>query len=222
MTTKSTAMKKIFILYLLIFAAFAINAQSLIGNHLKSKESIVLYLLEQEKLAHDVYRTLDTMWVTDIFNRVANEEYQHVSKLSAVAAEFMINVPNHFNEYPIGQFIDTKLRRLYGELMHAANFSLEDAYRACATLEERKIVDLKMALKEPNFELENLTYKALLVGSEDNFKVFVRALNELNTAYTPVLLSPAEYEALTKNILSNDTWLLNNAKSQSQSRIGLF
>lgn len=213
-------MKKIFILSMLISTTFALNAQSLIGNHLRSKESIVLYLLEQEKLAHDVYRSLDTMWVTDIFNRVANEEYQHVGKLSAVAAEFMINVPNHFNEYPMGQFIDTKLRRLYGELMAAANFSLEDAYRACAALEERKMYDLKVALKEPNFELENLTYKALLLGSEDNFKVFVRALNELNAAYTPVLLSPAEYETLTKNILSNDTWLLNNAKSPSQ--IGLF
>ena len=215
-------MKKTLVLSILLCAAFALHAQSLIGNQLKSKESVILYLVEQEKLAHDFYRSLDTMWVTDIFNRVANEEYEHVGKLSAVAAELMINVPNHFNEYPAGQFIDNKLRHLYTELMIAANFSLEDAYRTCANLEERKMYDLKMALKEPNFELENLTYKALLIGSEDNFKAFIRALNEMNSGYAPILLNPSEFEALTKNILSNDAWQSFNSNAKSQNRIGLF
>ena len=132
-------MKKTLVLSILLCAAFALHAQSLIGQQLKSKESVILYLVEQEKLAHDFYRSLDTIWVTDIFNRVANEEFEHVGKLSAVAAELMINVPNHFNEYPMGQFIDSKLRHLYTELMIAANFSLEDAYRTSANLEERKI-----------------------------------------------------------------------------------
>lgn len=215
-------MKKTLVLSILLCAAFALRAQSLIGQQLKSKESVILYLVEQEKLAHDFYRSLDTMWVTDIFNRVANEEYVHVGKLSAVAAELMISVPNHFNEYPMGQFIDSKLRHLYTELMIAANFSLEDAYRTCANLEERKMVDLKMALKEPNFELENLTYKALLIGSEDNFKAFIRALNEMNSGYTPILMSPSEFEALTKNILANDAWQSFNSNAKSQNRIGLF
>ena len=215
-------MKKTLVLSILLCAAFALRAQSLIGQQLKSKESVILYLVEQEKLAHDFYRSLDTMWVTDIFNRVANEEFEHVGKLSAVAAELMINVPNHFNEYPVGQFIDNKLRHLYAELMTAANFSLEDAYRTSANLEERKMVDLKMALKEPNFELENLTYKALLIGSEDNFKVFIRALNEMNSGYTPILMSPSEFEALTKNILANDAWQSFDSNAKSQNRIGLF
>lgn len=215
-------MKKTLVLSILLCAAFALRAQSLIGQQLKSKESVILYLVEQEKLAHDFYRSLDTMWVTDIFNRVANEEYVHVGKLSAVAAELMISVPNHFNEYPMGQFIDSKLRHLYTELMIAANFSLEDAYRTCANLEERKMVDLKMALKEPNFELENLTYKALLIGSEDNFKAFIRALNEMNSGYTPILMSPSEFEALTKNILANDAWQSFDSNAKSQNRIGIF
>lgn len=215
-------MKKTLVLSILLCAAFALRAQSLIGNQLKSKEAVIMYLVEQEKLAHDFYRSLDTMWVTDIFNRVANEEYEHVGKLSAVAAELMISVPNHFNEYPMGQFIDNKLRHLYAELMISANFSLEDAYRTSANLEERKMVDLKMALKEPNFELENLTYKALLIGSEDNFKAFIRALNEMNSGYTPILMSPSEFEALTKNILANDAWQSFNSNAKSQNRIGLF
>jgi hypothetical protein len=215
-------MKKTLVLSILLCVAFALRAQSLIGQQLKSKESVILYLVEQEKLAHDFYRSLDTMWVTDIFNRVANEEVEHVGKLSAVAAELMISVPNHFNEYPMGQFIDSKLRHLYTELMIAANFSLEDAYRTCANLEERKMVDLKMALKEPNFELENLTYKALLIGSEDNFKAFIRALNEMNSGYTPILLSPSEFEALTKNILSNDAWQSFDSSAKIQNRIGIF
>lgn len=215
-------MKKTLVLSILLCAAFALRAQSLIGNQLKSKEAVIMYLVEQEKLAHDFYRSLDTMWVTDIFNRVANEEYEHVGKLSAVAAELMINVPNHFNEYPMGQFIDSKLRHLYTELMISANFSLEDAYRTSANLEERKMVDLKMALKEPNFELENLTYKALLIGSEDNFKAFIRALNEMNSGYTPILMSPSEFEALTKNILANDAWQNFESNAKSQNRIGLF
>ena len=215
-------MKKTLVLSILLCAACALRAQSLIGNQLKSKEAVIMYLVEQEKLAHDFYRSLDTMWVTDIFNRVANEEYEHVGKLSAVAAELMISVPNHFNEYPMGQFIDNKLRHLYAELMISANFSLEDAYRTSANLEERKMVDLKMALKEPNFELENLTYKALLIGSEDNFKAFIRALNEMNSGYTPILMSPSEFEALTKNILANDAWQSFNSNAKSQNRIGLF
>ena len=215
-------MKKTLVLSILLCAAFALRAQSLIGQQLKSKESVILYLVEQEKLAHDFYRSLDTMWVTDIFNRVANEEFEHVGKLSAVAAELMISVPNHFNEYPTGQFTDSKLRHLYAELMVAANFSLEDAFRTCANLEERKMYDLKMALKEPNFELENLTYKALLIGSEDNFKVFIRALSEMKSSYAPILLTPTEFEALTKYILANDAWPSLNSNAKSQNRIGLF
>ena len=215
-------MKKTLVLSILLSAAFALQAQSLIGNQPKSKEAVIMYLVEQEKVAHDFYRSLDTMWVTDIFNRVANEEFEHVGKLSAVAAELMISVPNHFNEYPAGQFIDSKLRHLYAELMIAANFSLEDAYRTCANLEERKMYDLKMALKEPNFELENLTYKALLIGSEDNFKAFIRALNEMESSYAPILLTPSEFEALTKNILANDVWQSFNFNAKSQNRIGLF
>lgn len=215
-------MKKTLVLSILISAAFALQAQSLIGNQLKSKEAVIMYLIEQEKLAHDFYRSLDTMWVTDIFNRMANEEFEHVGKLSAVAAELMISVPNHFNKYPSGQFSDSKLRHLYAELMMAANFSLEDAYRTSANLEERKIYDLKMALKEPNFELENLTYKALLIGSEDNFKAFIRALSEMKSSYSPILLTPSEFEALTKYILANDAWPSFNSNAKSQNRIGLF
>jgi hypothetical protein len=215
-------MKKTLVLSILLSAAFALQAQSLIGNQFKSKEAVIMYLVEQEKLAHDFYRSLDTIWVTDIFNRVANEEFEHVGKLSAVAAELMISVPNHFNEYPTGQFTDSKLRHLYAELMIAANFSLEDAYRTCANLEERKMYDLKMALKEPNFELENLTYKALLIGSEDNFKVFIRALSEMESSYAPVILTPSEFEALTKNILANDAWRSFNSSANPQNRIGLF
>ena len=203
---------------ILISAAFALHSQSLIGSQLKSKEAIVLYLIEQEKLAHDLYRVLDTMWVTDVFNRVSNEELQHMAKLSAVACEFMIDVPVHFNEYPEGQFVDGRLRRLYTDLLLSANFSLEEAYLACANLEERKILDLKAALKQPNFDIETLTYKALLIGAEDNLKLFIRALLDVNTGYTPLWLSISEYESLTKNILPNDGW----RNTKSQSRIGAF
>ncbi|MBK9488308.1 MAG: DUF2202 domain-containing protein [Haliscomenobacter sp.] len=215
-------MKKILALSILVSAAFALHSQSLIGSQLKSKEAIILYLIEQEKVAHDLYRVLDTMWVTDVFNRVSNEELQHMAKLSAVACEFMIDVPAHFNEYPEGQFVDGKLRRLYTDLLVAANFSLEEAYRACANLEERKILDLKAALREPNFEIETLTYKALLIGAEDNLKLFIRELLNISTGYTPVWLSISEYEALTKNILPNDGWRNTNLNAKSQSRIGLF
>lgn len=216
-------MKKTLILSLLVGTTFVLQAQSLVGNQLKSKESIVLYLLEQEKLAHNFYSILDTIWVTEIFNRVASEERIHMQKLSIVAYDFMIEVPSHFNEYPLGQYSNPYLRALYPQLLQEANFSLEDAYRVSANLEERKIIDLKAALKQPNFESEALTYKALLLGAEDNFKLFIRALVGMQAEYQPILLNLGEYEFITKNILPNDTEQKRiNLNVKTQSRIGLF
>lgn len=215
-------MKKIFVLFVLACAAFSLNAQSLIGKELKSKESIVLYLIEQEKLAHDLYSVLDTIWVTEIFNRLSGDERNHMEKLNAVAVDFMMVVPNHFNEYLPGQYINENLRHLYHDLLLDANLSLEDAYRTCANLEERKILDLRAALKQPNFELETLTYKALLIGAEDNFKLFLRALLEMNAGYQPIHFSNSEFEALTKNFMSDDAWRVLNTNQKTQMRIGLF
>lgn len=215
-------MKKILLLSMLINIAFALSAQSLIGNKVKSKEAVLVYLVEQEKLARDVYSTLDTFWVTDVFNRLAHQELQHIGKLSTVAAELAIYVPNHFNEYPLGQFNNPEFRILYKEILENANFSLEDAYRVCANLEERKMMDLKAALKEPNFEMENLTYKSLLLGSEENFKIFVQALIEMNSYYTPIWLSPAEFESLSRNILANDTGKILPSSVKTPIQIGMF
>jgi hypothetical protein len=214
-------MKKILALSILVIATLVIRAQSRIGIELTSKENIVLYLIEQEKLARDLYGVLDTIWVTDVFNRMVNDELQHMDKLSAVAAEFMIDVPNHFNEYKPGQFVNADLRTLYLDLLADANFSLEDAYRACANLEERKIMNLRTALKEPNFDLEIATYKTLLIGAEDNLKFFIRALVEMNSGYLPILMSESEFEFLTRNILSNDNWQVINPNEKTR-KIGLF
>jgi len=214
-------MKKILALSILIISTLVIRAQTRTGLDLSSKENAVLYLIEQEKLARDLYGVLDTIWVTDVFNRMANKELQHMDKLSAVAAEFMIDVPNHFNEYKPGQFVNEDLRNLYIDLLFNANFSLEDAYRACANLEERKIMNLRTALKEPNFDLETTTYKTLLIGSEDNLKFFVRALVEMNSGYVPILMNKSEFETITKNIFLNDVLRVSHQNEKSH-KIGLF
>ena len=54
-------MKKILALSILVSAAFALHSQSLIGSQLKSKEAIVLYLIEQEKLAHDLHNACEKL-----------------------------------------------------------------------------------------------------------------------------------------------------------------
>ncbi|MEZ4737513.1 MAG: DUF2202 domain-containing protein [Caldilineaceae bacterium] len=54
-----------------------------------TERDALLYMREEEKLAHDVYVTLAEQWQLPIFSNIANSETTHTEAIGAVAGTAM-------------------------------------------------------------------------------------------------------------------------------------
>lgn len=157
----------------------------------------LLWMREEEKLAHDVYQYFFDAYNMIIFDRIAASESKH--------ADAVMRLLNHFGlEDPAlsaaGEFSNETLQTLYNEMIAAGVDSLE-ALKAGALIEETDIADLQTSIA--NTENTDLltVYGHLLKGSGQHLKAFVKTLERYGFTYEPQVLSAEEFDAIL--VMSN-------------------
>lgn len=137
--------------------------------------SMLLYLTEEEKLAHDVYVKLYEKYGARVFDNISRSETKHQDHMLDLLEARGIDDPRS-NE--VGVFNNQDLQKLYDTLMAQADQSLTEAYRVGVAIEETDIADIENDLKNIDSSHTDIvdTLNALLRGSKNHLQAFNRQL----------------------------------------------
>ncbi|MEC3862648.1 DUF4214 domain-containing protein [Mesobacterium sp. TK19101] len=138
--------------------------------------SELLYLLEEEKLAGDIYDAFFDLWGLDIFANIARSEDSHFNALLRQAQGQGLDLTAILAQ-PAGSYTDAALQALYDTLLAQGSQSATAALSVGVLIEETDIVDLQRAADlVPGTPLAGV-YDNLLGGSESHLVAFNQALD---------------------------------------------
>jgi hypothetical protein len=154
----------------------------------------ILFMREEEKLAHDVYTAFYTAWNLSIFNKIAQSELRHTEKMLELITFYGLTDPAIATA---GVFSNQDLQSLYDTLIAQGSVSAEAALQIGALIEEVDILDLKELLLDTTNANLSLVYSRLMIASGHHLKGFVKVLsNSYNITYTPQLMDIAAFELI--------------------------
>jgi len=159
----------------------------------------LLYMVEEEKLAHDVYATLYQKWGLQIFNNIAESEATHVNAVRTLLEKYNITDPT--KDEPVGVFTNPDLQALYNQLIEMGSKSAVDALKVGALIEETDIIDLQERIDQTDKLDIIAVYENLMMGSRNHLRAFVKTLSNYGVTYEPQLLSMEEYEAIINSAM---------------------
>ena len=131
------------------------------------------YLIEEEKLAHDVYTKLFEVWGARVFGNILQSENSHQSQVLSVLVENEIKDPRFST---IGDFHNKELQALYDQLITKGLKSEVDAYQVGVAIEELDIKDLTDMLSTATDSAAISMMETLRRGSENHLRAFNRQL----------------------------------------------
>lgn len=156
----------------------------------------LLFMIEEEKMAHDVYVKLFEKFGQKTFDNIQKSETSHSNAIAALLTRY--SLVNPIAGKAIGDFQNEAIANLYAELLNMSN-SLTDGLSVGALIEETDIADLdKEVAKTDNADIQAV-YDNLRKGSENHLRAFVRTLSNNGVAYSPKILSTDEYNRIIAN-----------------------
>ncbi len=136
-------------------------------------EAQLLYLIEEEKLAHDVYSKMYELWGARVFGNILQSESTHQSQVLGLLQTRGIADPRSTE---IGVFTNKELQALYTSLIKKGNLSTKNAYEVGVIIEEKDIKDINTQLKTAVDDDVVTTLESLRRGSENHLRAFNRQL----------------------------------------------
>ncbi len=105
----------------------------------------LVYMANEEKLAHDVYTLFAEQYDLSVFANIANSEARHLVAVHTILEKYGIEDPTiGLGE---GSFSDPDLQQLYAELIAQGTEDLEEALAAAILIEETDIADLEVRME---------------------------------------------------------------------------
>lgn len=153
----------------------------------------ILYMREEEKLAHDVYQAMYEKWGIPVFGNISNSETRHFNAIGFLIQSFELEDPS---TNVAGEFANKHLQQLYDSLIVVGEISMIDAFAVGAYIEEVDITDLQNLISSTENELILQVCQNLKGASENHLRAFTRQINFRDTAYTPKVLTTTEYNAI--------------------------
>lgn len=152
----------------------------------------LLWMREEEQLAHDVYAALGDEWGLRIFDNIARAELRHVDRVEGLLAQFGIYDP--MAGQPAGTFTIEEIQQLYDDLVADGSTSAVAALEVGALIEETDIMDLRE--RASGITDIQTTYDDLEQGSQNHLRAFVSQLDARGTVYRPTVLDQAAYDEI--------------------------
>ena len=127
------------------------------------------YLIEEEKLAHDVYQAMFDLWGSRVFGNILQSEQSHQSQVLTVMNTRDIKDPRSSK---VGVFVNSDLQNLYNQLIAKGSKSAVDAYEVGVAIEELDIDDLTKMLATAKDADVIAMMENLRKGSENHLRAF--------------------------------------------------
>lgn len=136
-------------------------------------EDLLLYLIEEEKLAHDVYTVLGETWGGNTFSNILGSETSHQDQVLNLLNSYGLTDPRSSE---IGVFVNPDLQALYDQLIAQGMTSQAEAYKVGVLIEETDITDLTTAINSTSDANIVATLEKLRSASESHLAAFSKKL----------------------------------------------
>jgi hypothetical protein len=162
------------------------------GDLTASEKDGLLYMVEEEKLAGDVYLALNDKRNLRVFDNIGRAERTHEAAVKTLLERYSLLDPTK----GAGEFSNETLQKLYDDLVSRGRASVKDALQVGAAIEEIDILDLEERMAQTDKEDILLVYANLKSGSENHLRAFVNNLQRQGFEYSPEYLSQEEYDGI--------------------------
>jgi hypothetical protein len=136
-------------------------------------EDLLLYLIEEEKLAHDVYTVLGETWGGNTFSNILASESTHQDQVLSLLNAYGLTDPR---SPEIGVFANSDLQALYDQLIAQGMTSQIEAYKVGVLIEKTDITDLTKAINSISDANIMATLEKLRSASESHLAAFSKKL----------------------------------------------
>lgn len=134
---------------------------------------LLTYLIEEEKLAHDVYTKMYELWGARVFGNILKSELTHQDEVLRLLTARGVADPR---TGALGTFNNTELQTLYNQLIAQGSQSAAEAYRVGVAIEEKDIADINSQLKTASDTDVITALEKLRRGSENHLRAFNRQI----------------------------------------------
>jgi hypothetical protein len=154
----------------------------------------IIFMREEEKLAHDVYMAFADLYDQPIFSNIAAAELTHMTAVLGLIETYGLDDPA--DDSPSGRFENDELQSLHNDLIEAGSVDLVSALEVGAIIEEVDILDLEEYLAATTNPDIIRVYENLLHGSENHLRAFVSQLESAGIDRVPTHMDLAAYQAI--------------------------
>ncbi len=197
-----------------------VQTASAVSNSLltPAEQDALVYMREEEKLAHDVYMALYARWQLPLFNNIASSEQVHTETVQTLLERYGIADPASSEA---GVFVNAELQSLYNTLVAQGSQSLADALKVGALIEETDIQDLQQSLASIQQADIRVAFENLKAGSENHLRAFTSTLQrQTGETYQPQVLSAEAYNAILSAAQSTGMAGMGNGNSNGKGYRG--
>ena len=164
------------------------------GDLNDAEKEALIFMREEEKLAHDVYVVMYELWGMRIFQNISGSEQSHTEAVKSLLDGYGVPDPAVAE---IGVFSNPDLQVLYNDLVTKGSQSLTDALLVGAAIEEIDILDLEERLAQTdNADIQHV-FENLLKGSGNHLRAFTSSfMTQTGETYQPQYMSIMTYQAI--------------------------
>lgn len=160
---------------LILFAAMIASCQKKnIEASLSQKNIDYTYMVEEEKLARDVYQLMYDTHQLRVFGNIKESEQRHIEMMQEL---LKTNAVNFSIDSQRGVFQHKELQTLYNTLVEKGLKSKKDALEVGLAIEEKDIKDLEEIIARTTNENDKKILINLRDASERHKSAFTRNLN---------------------------------------------
>ncbi|HOX68012.1 MAG TPA: DUF2202 domain-containing protein [Burkholderiaceae bacterium] len=159
----------------------------------------LLFMREEEQLAHDVYALSATLWAPPIFANISASEATHSAAMKALIDRYQLVDP--LAGLAEGTFKTPAFQALFDALVATSRVSLVDALKVGVEIEELDIRDItaqKVGIDNADILM---VYDHLLRGSRNHLRAYMKVLTQQGGTYVPQYISQAEFDAIVNSAI---------------------
>lgn len=167
----------------------------LIGLSVAEAEDLT-YMREEEKLARDVYLTMQEYWDDRVFVNIAESEQSHADAIASLLEKYGLVDPSID---ALGYFTNNDLQALYDQLVTRGMASELQALHVGGLIEEVDMKDIQAAIDRADHEDIKEVYASLLCGSRNHLRSYVDAIERLDVDYEAQFLPQEEVDTIVES-----------------------
>jgi hypothetical protein len=133
---------------------------------------MLTFIVQEEKLAHDLYVQLASTSGAQQFANIVNSESTHISLVQGLLVSY--NIVDPTVGLAEGEFLDQDLQALYDSLLASGSVDRAGAIAAGIAVEEKDIADIEVMLASDLPSDVASVLERLLSGSQNHLAAFLR------------------------------------------------